>query len=155
MLGIGLWEMLLLMGIGLIVIGPEKFPDFAKMATRAFRDFRGYMDEMKSEIAKEVRPVQRELREVSRYDPEAYIDTFSETIGKMDEDDVEPVDKERKAASASPQDAENIEDSGPFKAPEPGPAPTNQEETEAGEAAPDPETPSQRDDPENPYAYED
>lgn len=76
MLGIGIWEMVLLAGIALVVIGPEKFPDFAKIALRTFRDLRGYMDEMKTEIASELKPIKKEMKAVdqlTRYDSESYL----------------------------------------------------------------------------------
>nr|MBP9004287.1 twin-arginine translocase subunit TatB [Candidatus Hydrogenedentota bacterium] len=53
-MGIGMGEMLLVGVIALIVLGPEKFPDCAKLFIRASRDLRGYLNELKTEIAKEV-----------------------------------------------------------------------------------------------------
>jgi len=76
-MGIGLWEILLLMGVALVVIGPEKFPDFAKIVLRTFRDLRGYVDDVKNEVTKELRPVEKEVRNLSRYDPETYLDAMS------------------------------------------------------------------------------
>ena len=74
---IGIGEMLLIAGVALVVIGPEKFPDFAKIVLRTVRDIRGYMDELKTEATKELRPVQREMQELSRVDPEKYIDSLT------------------------------------------------------------------------------
>ena len=77
MLGIGFGEMVLIAGIALVVIGPEKFPDFAKIVLRTVRDLRGYVDDVKQEVTKELRPVQKEIRELTRYDPETYIDAMT------------------------------------------------------------------------------
>jgi Tat protein translocase TatB subunit len=77
MLGIGMTEMLIIAAVALVVMGPEKFPDFAKVVMRTFRDFRGYMDEAKREITKEIVPVQKELNSLSRYDPEAYLNAMT------------------------------------------------------------------------------
>jgi Tat protein translocase TatB subunit len=77
MFGMGLSEILIIAAIALIFLGPEKFPEFAKLAVRTVRDLRGYMDEMKTEIAKEVRPISSELKQLSKYDPEKYIDSLS------------------------------------------------------------------------------
>ena len=74
MLGIGIGEMVLIAGIALVVIGPEKFPDFAKIALRTVRDLRGYVDDIKEEVTKEMRPVRDELNTLTRYEPEALID---------------------------------------------------------------------------------
>ncbi|MBI2424460.1 MAG: twin-arginine translocase TatA/TatE family subunit [Candidatus Hydrogenedentes bacterium] len=74
MLGIGWSEMILIAGIALVVIGPEKFPEFAKVALRAYRDFKGYMDDAKREIAKELQPMKDEVKTLSRYRTEDYLD---------------------------------------------------------------------------------
>lgn len=55
---IGMGEIILLMAIALIVIGPDKFPQFAKIVIRTFRDLRNYVDDVKHELSKELRPVE-------------------------------------------------------------------------------------------------
>lgn len=82
MLGIGIGEMILIAGIALIVIGPEKFPDFAKIALRTARDLRGYVDEIQNEISKEIKPIKRELNQLNKYDPEKYIDALTKNDAK-------------------------------------------------------------------------
>lgn len=77
MMGIGFGEIVIIAGVALIVLGPEKFPDFAKIVLRTVRDLRGYMDDVKSEISKEIRPIQNEIKSLSRYDPETYLDAVS------------------------------------------------------------------------------
>lgn len=92
-MGIGLWEILLLMGIALVVMGPEKFPDFAKLVFRTVRELRGYVDEMKREISDELKPIQKEVKDLQRYNPEQYIDALTrETKG--------PTTPDPKAAAA-------------------------------------------------------
>lgn len=77
MMGIGIGEMVLIAGIALIVIGPEKFPDFAKLVIRTIRDLRGYVDDIKSEVSKELKPIKDEMNNLSRIDPEKYIDSLT------------------------------------------------------------------------------
>lgn len=77
MLGIGFSEMVLIAGIALVVIGPEKFPDFAKLVIRTIRDLRGYVDEVKREVSKEFKPIKEEMNSLSRIDPEKYIDSLT------------------------------------------------------------------------------
>ena len=76
MLGMGFGEIILIAGIALVVIGPEKFPDFAKILLRTFRDVRQQFDEMKTDISKELQPMKRELNELTKQDPEKYIDAL-------------------------------------------------------------------------------
>lgn len=47
MFGIGMPELLLIMAIALIVIGPKKLPDLAKSLGRAFGEFRRATSELK------------------------------------------------------------------------------------------------------------
>lgn len=79
MIGIGFTEMIIIAGIALVVLGPEKFPEFAKIAIRAIRDIRGYFDEVKTEIAKEVKPLEKELNEITRKSNEIYREILRET----------------------------------------------------------------------------
>ena len=80
MLGIGPTELLLIAGVALVVIAPEKFPDFAKIVMRTIRDVRGYVDEAKRELTEELRPVKDEMRELSRYNPEDYIESMADSV---------------------------------------------------------------------------
>ncbi len=81
MLGVGMGEMILIGAIALIVIGPEKFPDFAKIALRTMRDLRGYVDDIQNEVSKELRPLKKEIDTISR-DSQKYIETLSKDTNK-------------------------------------------------------------------------
>lgn len=87
MFGIGTGELILLGIIALVVLGPEKFPEFAKIAMRAFRDLRGYVDDIKSEMAAELKPVQREIQQLAYRDPEEYIDKLSNALASVDDEE--------------------------------------------------------------------
>jgi len=50
MFGIGMPEMLLILAIALIVIGPKKLPDLAKSLGRAFSEFKQATSELKDSI---------------------------------------------------------------------------------------------------------
>jgi sec-independent protein translocase protein TatB len=77
MMGIGFTEMIFIAGIALVVIGPEKFPDFAKLMIRTIRDLKGYVDEVKVEVGKEFKPLKKEIEALSKIDPEKYIDSLT------------------------------------------------------------------------------
>jgi sec-independent protein translocase protein TatB len=50
MFGIGMPEMLLILAIALIVIGPKKLPDLAKSLGRAFAEFKRATSEIKESL---------------------------------------------------------------------------------------------------------
>jgi Tat protein translocase TatB subunit len=81
-MNIGLGEMILIAAIALVVIGPEKFPDFAKIVIRTVRDVKGYVNDAKRDIAQELKPLKKELKELNRYEPEKYIDTLAKGISE-------------------------------------------------------------------------
>lgn len=84
---IGMSELLLIAAIALVFLGPEKFPDFAKIVARTVRDVRSYMQEAQTEIAKELKPVKKELEKLSRYDATEYLEKLADAGGADDEDD--------------------------------------------------------------------
>jgi sec-independent protein translocase protein TatB len=86
MFGMGTFEIMIIAAVALVVLGPEKFPEFAKIATRAITDIRSYFTEARDEITKELRPVKRQIEELSRYDPEDYIDKLADTVTEHEDD---------------------------------------------------------------------
>ena len=66
MLGLGFGEMIVLAGIALVVMGPEKFPEMAKLFLRTVRDIRGYWDDAQRELRKETEPLRREINKIER-----------------------------------------------------------------------------------------
>lgn len=74
MMGIGTGEMILILVVALVVMGPQKFPEFAKMLLRTIRDIRSYVSDVQTDITNELKPIQRELNDVTRQivsEPEA------------------------------------------------------------------------------------
>ena len=67
MFGIGMPEMLLILAIALIVIGPKKLPDLAKSLGRALREFKKATSELKEslEIDSELKDVKKSFTEFS------------------------------------------------------------------------------------------
>jgi sec-independent protein translocase protein TatB len=107
---VGISELIIIAGIALVVIGPEKFPEFAKIAMRAYRDLRGYVDDIKHEMAEEMKPVQREIRELAKYNPEDYIEHMANAVSTVDDDD-----EAGKKESASNPEPEVPSDSTPYE----------------------------------------
>lgn len=75
---IGIMELVIIAGVALMILGPEKFPEFAKMGARFVRDIRRYANEVQTEITKEIKPVTKELEGLGKVDPEKYIDSLIE-----------------------------------------------------------------------------
>jgi TatA/E family protein of Tat protein translocase len=67
MFGIGMPEMLLILAIALIVIGPKKLPDLAKSLGRALREFKKATSELKEslEIDNELQDVKKSFSDIS------------------------------------------------------------------------------------------
>jgi len=83
---IGFAEIALIAGIALIVLGPEKFPEFAKVAMRGVRDIRKYMSEAQQEISKELNPLKDELDDIARMNPESYLEDIMKEEEEYDDD---------------------------------------------------------------------
>ena len=54
MFEIGFPELLVIVFVGLLVVGPEKLPQIIKTLTRSFRAIKSYLKETRSEIEKSV-----------------------------------------------------------------------------------------------------
>ena len=54
MFEIGFPELLLILFVGLVVVGPDKLPQIIKSTTRVFRTFRHYFNEVRSQIEESV-----------------------------------------------------------------------------------------------------
>lgn len=90
MFGIGFFEAIVLAAVGLLVLGPEQFPKFAKMAARFVRDIRSYANEVQTEIAKDLIPLRKEFNDLRKIDPEKYLDKLIQE----DEEDTRPPNPE-------------------------------------------------------------
>lgn len=97
---LGIGEIIIIAAIALVVLGPEKFPEYAKIAMRAYRDFRGYIDDIKREMAEELKPVQREIQQLARHNPEDYVEHLAGAIASIDE---EPT-KDKPAEAPKPEE---------------------------------------------------
>jgi len=111
MFGIGMPEMLLILAIALIVIGPKKLPDLAKSLGRAMREFKKATNEFKEtmHIDSEMEDVKKAFSGVSNDVKEA-VDLKLEPEKKT-EDQPQPdtADKEKNESKNEAAEADNFD----------------------------------------------
>lgn len=61
MFGIGTSELLVIVAIALIILGPKKLPELARSLGRTLGELRKTTDELKTSIDEEIEPIKREL----------------------------------------------------------------------------------------------
>lgn len=60
MFGLGVGEILLILALALIFIGPERLPDLARSLAKGYAEFRRSFDEVKTTIEKDIRAIDAE-----------------------------------------------------------------------------------------------
>lgn len=80
MFGIGMPELLLILGLALIVLGPKKLPELARALGKGLAEFRRATDELKDEFRQMEREVEDASESATDKDepvPEKPIDTIA------------------------------------------------------------------------------
>lgn len=106
MFGIGFMELMLIMIIALIVVGPQKLPDLARAIGKGMAEFRKATQEIKDslELDEDIRDVKEDLvdsvsglTEPLDLEIEEYKDILKETdsLYKDTDDSAEPPEKEK------------------------------------------------------------
>ena len=91
MFGIGMPELILILAVALIVLGPKKLPDLAKSLGRALREFKKATSELKESIT-----VDNELTDVKKT-----FDEMNDDIRKTVDVNIDVDDKAKKASASS------------------------------------------------------
>ncbi len=76
MFGIGFGELLIILVIALVVVGPERMPDLARRLGIAIRDVRRMYDNMRGELGSEFEDVERGIRTLRSLDPRRELDSY-------------------------------------------------------------------------------
>jgi len=105
MFGIGMPEMLLILAIALIVIGPKKLPDLAKSIGRAFGEFKRATSELKQSI-----DIDDDLHDVKRTfdDIDTDVRESVDLTGTPDQNTVSPTPKSNQDNKTTEEKAESI-----------------------------------------------
>lgn len=102
MFGIGMPELLLLLAIALIVVGPKKLPELAKALGRGFAEFKKATNELKESLE-----TNTELSELKQS-----FDDIQETVvdATLPSTDSEELDSEEVRTATTTSDQENEDD---------------------------------------------
>lgn len=66
MFGIGFQELLLILVVALVVLGPQRLPEVAKSLGKFYREIRGSIDEVKDSITKDISTI-KEIQQKEIY----------------------------------------------------------------------------------------
>jgi sec-independent protein translocase protein TatB len=80
MFGIGLWELIVILIIALLVVGPERLPQLAAQAGRLVRDLRRMYLNMRAELGPEFEDIERGIRDIQSLDPRRQIREYSREL---------------------------------------------------------------------------
>ena len=107
MFGIGMPEMLLILAVALIVIGPKKLPDIAKSLGKAMREFKNATNEIKDsfDMDDDIVEIKQNLKQ---------LDTDDSTIKSSDEASG-PFNKEETSTPDPYIESDTENDQGPEK----------------------------------------
>lgn len=84
MFGIGFGELLIIIAIALVVVGPERMPDLARRVGTTIRDLRRMYDNMRSELGTDFEEVERGIQTLRSLDPRRELDSYGRKfIGEM------------------------------------------------------------------------
>jgi len=61
MFGIGTTELMVILGLALILLGPKKIPEIARSLGRTMAELRKTADELKESIAEEIEPLKEDM----------------------------------------------------------------------------------------------
>lgn len=84
MFGIGFGELVVILVIAMIVVGPERMPELARKIGSTVRDFRRMYDNLRSELGTDFDEIESTIRSIRTLDPRRELDTYGrKLIGDM------------------------------------------------------------------------
>jgi Tat protein translocase TatB subunit len=84
MFGIGFTELVIILAIALIVVGPERMPELARRVGTTIRDLRRMYDNMRAELGADFEEVERGIQTLRSLDPRRELDAVGrKLVGEM------------------------------------------------------------------------
>jgi sec-independent protein translocase protein TatB len=84
MFGIGFGELLIIIAIALVVVGPERMPELARRVATTIRDLRRMYDNMRMELGADFEEVERGIQTLRSLDPRRELDAYGRKfIGEL------------------------------------------------------------------------
>ena len=71
MFGIGIPELIVILGIALLVVGPKRLPEMARSIGRGVRELQRLTQDFKEEIEDETRKLDQEKERSTHHDPDS------------------------------------------------------------------------------------
>ncbi|ACN99762.1 Sec-independent protein translocase protein TatB [Sulfurihydrogenibium azorense] len=99
MFGIGLQELLLIMVVALIVLGPQRLPEVAKALGKFYREIKSSVDEVKSSVVNDISSVKSIQKDIK-------IDDFNQV--KPQETSKSSFDEEFEKEIKKPEDKKEV-----------------------------------------------
>ncbi|MBE0502586.1 MAG: twin-arginine translocase TatA/TatE family subunit [Desulfuromonadales bacterium] len=118
MFGLGVGEILLILALALIFIGPERLPDLARSLAKGYAEFRRSFDEVKNSIEKDMRAlnVEEHLREGKRNLEEIYKTPWTQEPGKLTPPNAAKVEETEGTAATTGPETESSDPKNPDSA---------------------------------------
>ena len=108
MFGMGMTEIMLILAVALIVVGPKKLPDLAKTIGRAMGEFKNATRDFKRSIdldddLKDVKDSLHNMRDIPTYDPDKSAYTEPESARPGPDAAAEPATGASRAETTDPE----------------------------------------------------
>ena len=110
MFGLGVGEILLILALALIFIGPERLPDLARSLAKGYAEFRRSFDEVKNSIEKDMRAlnVEEHLRQGKKFNlDDVYKAPWAQEPGKLTPPGAAQVEEAEVATAAAGPESES------------------------------------------------
>lgn len=80
MFGIGFTELLIILLIAVMVVGPERLPELARTLGKTIHDIRQMYDRLRGDLGPEYEEIERSIRTLRSLDPRREINTYSRKL---------------------------------------------------------------------------